>query len=232
MPRRSILSAAERAEIYAPPDSVLEMTTRYEFNAQDFTLIRSHLGAQNRLDFAVQLAYMRFPGVMLAIDEEPAVTVLEMVAAQLNIGPEVWAEYGARAETRREHLLEMQQLYGYRPFTTRRTGRGQPGTRCPGGRVDRERRQFPRPVDHACGFRPDWRSCGGRARDRGRQCHRRTGPAQGTRGGRRGDACHRSARRRDRGDAERLGSKRVRTSPASPNCQRDHEQDGPRCRHH
>ena len=61
---------------------------------------------------------MRFPGVMLAIDEEPASRVLEIVAAQLNIGPEVWAGYGARAETRREHLLESQQLYGFRAFTT------------------------------------------------------------------------------------------------------------------
>jgi TnpA family transposase len=118
MPRRSILSAAERAEIYAPPDSAEEMTTRYEFNAQDLAVIRSHRGSQNRLGFAVQLAYMRFPGVMLAVDEEPADTVLEMVAAQLNIGPGVWADYGARAETRREHLVELEQLYGYRVFTT------------------------------------------------------------------------------------------------------------------
>ena len=110
MPRRSILSAAERAEIYAPPDSAEEMTTRYEFNAQDLAVIRSHRGSQNRLGFAVQLAYMRFPGVMLAVDEEPAGAVLEMVAAQLNIGPEGWGDYGARAETRREHLVELEQL--------------------------------------------------------------------------------------------------------------------------
>ena len=89
MPRRSILSAAERAEIYAPLDSTEEMKTRYEFNAQDLAVIGSHRGAQNRLGFAVQLAYMRFPGVMLALDEEPAGTVLEIVAAQLQIGPEV-----------------------------------------------------------------------------------------------------------------------------------------------
>ena len=94
------------------------MTTRYEFTTQDLAVIRSHRGGQNRLGFAVQLAYMRFPGVMLAVDEEPAGKVLEMVAGQLNIRPEVWADYGARAETRREHLLEMQELYGYRAFTS------------------------------------------------------------------------------------------------------------------
>ena len=94
------------------------MTTRYEFSVQDLAVIRSHRGGPNRLGFAVQLAYMRYPGVMQAVDEEPAGKMLEIVATQLNIGPEVWGDYGARAETRREHLMELQQLYGYRTFTT------------------------------------------------------------------------------------------------------------------
>ncbi len=30
-----------------------------------------------------------------------------------------WSRYGERAETWREHLLELQTVFGFRPFTTR-----------------------------------------------------------------------------------------------------------------
>jgi hypothetical protein len=51
----------------------------------------------------VQLCYMRFPGMML-VDEEPFAPLLRMAADQLKVRPDVWDEYGRRAETRREHL--------------------------------------------------------------------------------------------------------------------------------
>jgi hypothetical protein len=39
-----------------------------------------------------------------------------MISAQLGVEPEIWAEYGGRAETRREHLSELRTLLGLRPF--------------------------------------------------------------------------------------------------------------------
>jgi Domain of unknown function (DUF4158) len=39
------------------------------------------------------------------------------VAQQVGVDPNVWAEYAARDETRREHALELQSVFGYRPFT-------------------------------------------------------------------------------------------------------------------
>lgn len=40
-----------------------------------------------------------------------------MVAAQLQLSPTLWAEYAHRDETRREHVGELQRLYGFQPFT-------------------------------------------------------------------------------------------------------------------
>lgn len=119
MPRRSILSATERDSLLALPDATDELIRHYTFNETDLSIIRQHRGPANRLGFAVQLCYMRHPGVMLGADEEPFAPVLRIVAAQLKVPIEIWTEYGQRAETRREHLLELQSVFGFQPFTMR-----------------------------------------------------------------------------------------------------------------
>ncbi|MBN8758468.1 Tn3 family transposase [Variovorax sp. SCN45] len=119
MPRRSILSVAERDSLLALPATQDELIRHYTLSETDLSIIRQHRKAANRLGFAVQLCYMRHPGVTLEIDEEPFAPLLRMVAAQLKVTPECWAEYGQRAETRREHLLELQSNFGFQTFTTR-----------------------------------------------------------------------------------------------------------------
>ena len=119
MPRRSILSAAERDSLLALPDTRDDLIRYYTFSDTDLSIIRQHRGAANRLGFAVQLCYMRFPGVMFAVDAEPFPPLLRVVATQLKVPPEAWADYGQRAATRREHLLELQSVFGFQTFATR-----------------------------------------------------------------------------------------------------------------
>jgi hypothetical protein len=40
-----------------------------------------------------------------------------MVAAQLKVPVESWDEYGQREQTRREHLVELQAMFGFKSFT-------------------------------------------------------------------------------------------------------------------
>ena len=68
MPRRSILCATERDNLLAIPAAGDELIRLYTFNEADLALIRQHRGAQNRLGFAIQLCYMRYPGVLLAVE--------------------------------------------------------------------------------------------------------------------------------------------------------------------
>jgi TnpA family transposase len=119
MPRRSILSAAERESLLALPDARDELIRHYTFSEADLSLIRQRRGPANRLGFAVQLCYMRYPGVMLAVDVEPFPSLLSLVAKQLKVPAETWTDYGQRAETRREHLLELQSIFGFQPFATK-----------------------------------------------------------------------------------------------------------------
>jgi len=62
---------------------------------------------------------MRYPGILLAADVEPFAPLLRTVAAQIKVPIDDWHKYGHRAETRREHLLELQSLFGFRSFGTR-----------------------------------------------------------------------------------------------------------------
>ena len=71
MPRRSILSAAERASLFAMPEAQDDFIRHYSFGESELALIRQRRGDANRLGFAVQLAYMRYPGIMLASGEVP-----------------------------------------------------------------------------------------------------------------------------------------------------------------
>ena len=117
MPRRSILSAAERDSLLVLPDAKDELIQHYTFNETDLSIIRQRRGPANRLGFAVQLCYLRFPGIVLGVGESPLPPLLRLVAAQLKVPVDSWDEYGLRDQTRREHLVELQTVFGFKPFT-------------------------------------------------------------------------------------------------------------------
>ena len=119
MPRRSVLTPAERSALFAIPEHDDELIRRYTLSEVDLSVIRQRRGASNRLGFAVQLCYLRFPGVVLGANDSPSPSVLRVVAMQLNTSVEKWAEYGQREQTRREHLVELQTHFGFKPFTMR-----------------------------------------------------------------------------------------------------------------
>ena len=57
MPRRSILSAAERDSLLALPEAKDELIRLYTFSETDLAIIRQHRGSVNRLGFAIQLCF-------------------------------------------------------------------------------------------------------------------------------------------------------------------------------
>lgn len=108
MPRRSLLTPAERTGLLAFPSTDDELIRHYTFSEADLSVIRQRRGHHNRLGFAVQLCYLREPGFALPTDAVPPVSLLNMVSRQLRIAPEIWPQYARRQETRRDHLLELQ----------------------------------------------------------------------------------------------------------------------------
>ena len=119
MPRRELLTAAQREALLAFPDEEENLLRYYVLSVRDLAAVRQHRGDHNRLGFAVQLCYLRYPGRVLAENETPPAALLGMVAAQLQVQSALWDEYARRDETRREHLIELQHLYGFQSFTSR-----------------------------------------------------------------------------------------------------------------
>src|SRR3546814_14630488 len=100
MPRRSILSATERQSLLALPDVKDDLIRYYTFSDTDLSVIRQRRGPANRLGFAIQLCYLRFPGVFLGVDEPPFPPLLRILAPQLQVPAESVADHGRRGEPR------------------------------------------------------------------------------------------------------------------------------------
>jgi TnpA family transposase len=96
MPRRSILSAAERASLLSPPDTEDELIRHYAFSETDLSLIRQRRGDANRLGFAVQLCLLHFPGQGLLPDASMPMSLLQWIGRQLRIDPSCWPQYARK----------------------------------------------------------------------------------------------------------------------------------------
>ena len=77
MPRRSILSAVERASLLLPPDTEDELIRHYAFGETDLSLIRQRRGDANRLGVAVQLCLLRPPPIIMARYSSSVMPVME-----------------------------------------------------------------------------------------------------------------------------------------------------------
>jgi len=83
MPRRSFLSVVERENLIALPETQDGLIQHYTLSEGDRSIIRQRRGAANRLGFAVLLCYLRFPGIILSVDQPPFPPLLKLVADQL-----------------------------------------------------------------------------------------------------------------------------------------------------
>ena len=90
MPRRNLLTPAERNSLMAFPTTDDELSQHYTLTEPDLSLIRQRRGSRNRLGFAVQLCYLRYPGFALPTDAEPPASLLSIVGRQLRIEPDIW----------------------------------------------------------------------------------------------------------------------------------------------
>ncbi len=122
MPTRELLAPSQRPQFTEIPSAMTErdMARYYTITPEDRQVINQRRRPYNRLGFAVQLCYLRFPGRPLQAGEQVPVSVLAYIAAQVDVDPVVMQDYAReRATTRREHLSEIQQTFGFRPFDPR-----------------------------------------------------------------------------------------------------------------
>lgn len=122
MSTHELLSPAQRAQFNEVPKEMSDrdLARYYTLSPEDIEVINRRRGAANRLGFAVQLGYLRFPGRPFAPQEEIPLPILAYIGRQIGISPSVMEEYSrSRETTRREHLAEIRRVFGYRTFTPR-----------------------------------------------------------------------------------------------------------------
>ena len=117
MALRKILSEKEKENLIESPVLKEDIIRWYTLTESDIIIIEQNCrGTANKLGFAIQLCYLRFPGKILKSNEAPDSLLLQYVCEQLNINPSVWEKYAIRDVTRREHILLIRKIFGFNPY--------------------------------------------------------------------------------------------------------------------
>ncbi|MBA2692397.1 MAG: DUF4158 domain-containing protein, partial [Rubrobacter sp.] len=120
---RELLSEAQRTAFERFPEmDVREMVRHWTLSEDDLAAAGLRRTPANRLGFAVQLCLLRHPGRPLRAGEIVPYPVVEFVASQVGADPDTFGDYAGGPEgrgrdtTRREHLREIVDTFGFRPF--------------------------------------------------------------------------------------------------------------------
>ena len=105
MPGR-IFTPQERKRLDAFPSEIGEadLTRYFTLSGSDLDLVRQQRGDHNRLGFALQLCALRYMGFSPDGLEIVPTMAVAFVAEQLHASPAALRDYGARSQTRTEHL--------------------------------------------------------------------------------------------------------------------------------
>ena len=123
MPRRSILTARQRAALFDLPTDEASVLRHCTMADDDIEHVRERRRPENQLGFALQLCALRHPGRLLGSGEVIPEEALNFIGAQLGITGDALLTYAARRQTRQEHLVALREIYGYRMFTGKRVRR-------------------------------------------------------------------------------------------------------------
>jgi TnpA family transposase len=117
MPRRDILTARQKSNLFDLPTDQASLLHHYTLGDDDLEHIKQRRRPENRLGFTLQLCALRYPGRMLAPGELIPNEALEFIGAQIGLSGETLATYAARQQTRHQHMDALRKIYGYRSFS-------------------------------------------------------------------------------------------------------------------
>jgi TnpA family transposase len=112
-------SEAERERLIRFPATISpdECLTHFTLTIFELAKTLEHRGDANRLGFALQLCALRFMGFCPDDLWSAPAGVVRYVAKQVEVAPECLTQYAQRAQTRTDHLREIQTYLGYQDAT-------------------------------------------------------------------------------------------------------------------
>ena len=113
-----LLTDEQRSTLIKLPDDVSDrLLARYHtLSESDLNVIHGHRRDHNKLGFAVQLCFLRFPGRVVTEFSDIPQRVLSYIAAQLALPVSALDDYRKRDNTFYEHLDEIRATYGFRNY--------------------------------------------------------------------------------------------------------------------
>lgn len=117
MPQRAVLTEEQRAALLALPEGEPELVRHWTLGADDLRAIVNRKRPHDRLGFAVQLCALRYPGRLLRPGELVPHAPLAFVADQLDVVPEVLADYAPCGPNRYEQLDTLRDVFGFRQLS-------------------------------------------------------------------------------------------------------------------
>ena len=120
MPRRSILTARQRAALIELPKDEASILYHYTLSDEGLEHISARRRPENRFGYALQLCALRYPGRLLSSREVIPESVVRFIGAQLGMTGDELLPYAVRRQTRQQHLHDLRQVYGFEMFSGHR----------------------------------------------------------------------------------------------------------------
>jgi len=111
-----LFTKAERARRNRFPEIITyeDLVTFFTLTARDLDSIPRYSAPHNRIGYALQRCTLRFMGFVPDDLTSAPPAAVAFLAQQLTVEPDVLTAYGARAQTRQDHLRAAQVHLGYR----------------------------------------------------------------------------------------------------------------------
>jgi len=118
MPRRQLLSEKEKETLTNIPTDRESIVKFYTLSEHEIHFVKhTFRGATNRLGAAVQIAYMKYPGIMLKEKDDVNKDILNYLKFQLDLDANLSDNiYEKRDVTRREHAAIIRAAFGFTTF--------------------------------------------------------------------------------------------------------------------
>ena len=113
---KELFSTEQREEFMKIPEDDYSLAKYYTFTKNDLEIIKKHRGKENRIGFAIQLAFLRHPGWTYTHIKNIPTPFIKYISKQVGVAVSHGNKYPQRENTLWEHLKELKDKYGYISF--------------------------------------------------------------------------------------------------------------------
>jgi hypothetical protein len=118
MPRRDLLTEAERRLLFGVPVERDALARAYTLDPDDLALVQTQRTPASRLGFAAVLALLRHPGLAPSMLWPPPDELVAFLAGQLGLPSASLADYTRRPQTLSDHTRDLAAALGLRMPTS------------------------------------------------------------------------------------------------------------------